>query len=208
MELTFAEVKKALKIIQDWGNCAGERAVEEIDRISKWQNLNIKDIHGIQKALKDGVDDSAKSILQHELKLHKLVYRHDLKRNMKRRWLMRVVKDLNSWIHSTRRLLDGVGCFYKNGQWKSRFHVERGPQFNYICDLQDATGELDPYFILRTPFKLHGNPIELIVKHRMEWICDALRKDTGEDTGFEIYQAILVNDVEAEFNAFFGKLDG
>ena len=82
------------------------------------------------------------------------------------------------------------------------YHVERGEKFNNIGELQDATHDISPFFILRTPFLKYGQPIELLVKEKWEWVCDAI----NHREGYEVYQAVFVNDAKKEMKTFFGLL--
>lgn len=202
---TIKEVQKALSYIARWQSFTVEQADREIKQFAEWQNLNIRKIHNIQKSLKEVSSETVKEILRNELKLCKLVYKHDLKYKLKHHRIMRLAKDLISWSQSTRTLISGIGTGDElTGKWFRNYHVERGDRFTYICDLQDATNELDPVFILRTPYRLLDAPIEFLVKRRTEWIMDAINCTPG----YEVYKAVVVNDRGSNISSFFGQLKG
>lgn len=203
MEPSINEIEKALKYVSKEGYYyASKRAREELRRIAEWQNQSVSEIHALRDGLKVIKSDRCLDIVKRELKLAKLTYKHDLKKKMRWRRIMKLAQNLYAWSESTRSLLSGIGEKDNKGYWHKMYHVERGEKFNRICDLQDATHELDPFFILRTPFMVYGHPIELLVKVRWEWICDAINRREG----YEVYQAVFVNDAKKEMKTFFGLL--
>ena len=196
MEPSINEIEKALKYVSKEGYYyAGKHAREELRRIAEWQNQSISEIH----ALRDGLKVSSS---KGELKLATLIYKHDLKKKMRWRRIMKLALNLYAWSESSRSLLSGIGEKDNKGYWHKMYHVERGEKFNNIGELQDATHELDPFFILRTPFLKYGQPIELLVKEKWDWVCDAINRREG----YEMYQAVFVNDAKKEMKTFFGLL--
>ena len=198
MEPKISEVEKALKYIVKEGYDAGKHARDELRRIAEWQNMSISEIH----ALRDGLKVSSSKKFQDVVKLAKLIYKHELKKKMKWRRIMKLAQNLCAWSESTRSLLSGIGEKDNKGYWHKMYHVERGEKFTRICDLQDATHELDPFFILRTPFMKFGQPIELLIKIRRDWVWNAINRLEG----YEVYQAVFVNDAKKEMKSFFGLL--
>jgi len=202
MEPSINEIEKALKYIDKEGDNAGKHAKYELRRIAEWQNLSVTEIHALRDGLKVSSSKPFQDVVKREMKLAKLIYKHDLKKKMKWRRIMKLAQNLYAWSESTRRLMYGIGEKDKKGHWHKMYHVERGEKFTRICELQDAAHELDPFFILRTPFMLYGRPIELLVKIRWEWVCDAINRREG----YEVYQAVFVNDAKKEMKTFFGLL--
>lgn len=194
MEPSINEIEKALKYVAKEGLYAGMHARDELHRIAEWQNLSITEIHDLRDSLKVIKSDRCLDIVKRELKLATLIYKHDLKKKMRWHRIMKLAQNLYAWSESTRSLLSGIGEKDSKGYWHKMYHVERGEKFTRICDLQDATHELDPFFILRTPFLKYGQPIELLVKVRWEWVCDAINRRDG----YEVYQAVFVNDAKKE----------
>ena len=194
MEPSINELEKALKYVAKEGLYAGMHARDELHRIAEWQNLSITEIHDLRDSLKVIKSDRCLDIVKRELKLATLIYKHDLKKKMRWHRIMKLAQNLYAWSESTRSLLSGIGEKDSKGYWHKMYHVERGEKFTRICDLQDATHELDPFFILRTPFLKYGQPIELLVKVRWEWVCDAINRRDG----YEVYQAVFVNDAKKE----------
>ena len=202
MEPSINEVEKALKYVVKEGLSAGKHARDELRRIAEWQNLAVTDIHALRDGLKVSSSKAFQDVVKRELKLAKLIYKHDLKKKMKWRRIMKLAQNLYAWSESTGSLLSGIGEKDNKGYWHKMYHVEHGEKFNSIADLQDATHDISPFFILHTPFKKHGWPIELLVKEKWEWVCDAI----NHREGYEVYQAVFVNDAEKEMNTFFGLL--
>ena len=202
MEPSINEIEKALKYIAKEGYYAGDHARDELRHIAEWQNLSVTEIHALRDGLKVSSSKAFQDVVKRELKMAKLIYKHDLKKKMKWRRIMKLAQNLCAWSESTRSLLSGIGEKDNKGYWHKMYHVERGAKFTRICDLQDATHELDPFFILRTPFIRYGQPIELLVKIRRDWVCDAINRREG----YEMYKAELVNDVKKEMDSFFGLL--
>ena len=198
MEPKISEVEKALKYIVKEGYDAGKHARDELRRIAEWQNMSISEIH----ALRDGLKVSSSKKFQDVVKLAKLIYKHELKKKMKWRRIMKLAQNLCAWSESTRSLLSGIGEKDNKGYWHKMYHVERGEKFTRICDLQDATRDLNPFFILRTPFMKFGQPIELLIKIRRDWVWNAINRLEG----YEVYQAVFVNDAKKEMKSFFGLL--
>lgn len=202
MEPNINEIEKALKYVSKEGFYAGKHARDEIRRIAEWQNQSVSEIHSLRDSLKVIKSDRCLDIVKRELKLATLIYKHDLKKKMGWRRIMKLALNLYAWSESTRSLLSGIGEKDSKGYWHKMYHVERGEKFTRICDLQDATNELDPFFILRTPFMKYGQPIELLVKIRWGWVLDAINRREG----YEVYQAVFVNDAKKEMKTFFGLL--
>lgn len=202
MEPSINEIEKALKYVAKEGLYAGKHAREELRRIAEWQNQSVSEIHALRDGLKVIKSGRCMDIVKRELKLAKLIYTHDLKKKMRWRRIMKLAQNMCAWSESTRSLLSGIGEKDDKGYWHKMYHVELGAKFTRICDLQDATHELDPFFILRTPFIRYGRPIELLVKNRWEWVCDAINRREG----YEVYQAVFVNDAKKEMKSFFGLL--
>jgi len=192
MEPSINEIEKALKYVTKEGLDAGMHARDELRRIAEWQNQSVSEIHALKDGLKVSSSKAFQDVVKRELKLATLIYKHDLKKKMRWRRIMKLALNLYAWSESTRSLL----------YWHKMYHVERGEKFTRICDLQDATHELDPFFILRTPFLKYGQPIELLVKVKREWVCDAINRREG----YEVYQAVLVNDAKKDMKTFFGLL--
>ena len=202
MEPSINEIEKALKYVAKEGLYAGMHAMDELRRIAEWQNQSITEIHDLRDSLKVIKSGRCLDIVKHELKLATLIYKHDLKKKMRWHRIMKLAQNLYAWSESTGSLLSGIGENDSKGYWHKMYHVERGEKFTRICDLQDATHELDPFFILRTPFMKYGQPIELLVKIRWGWVLDAINRREG----YEVYQAVFVNDVKKEMKTFFGLL--
>ena len=203
MEPSINEIEKALKYVAKEGYYyAGKHAREELRRIAEWQNQSITKIHDLRDGLKVIKSGRCLDIVKHELKLAKLIYKHDLKKKMRWRRIMKLALNLYAWSESTRSLLSGIGEKDDKGYWHKMYHVERGEKFNKICDLQDATHDISPFFILRTPFRQYSQPIELLVKTKRGWVCDAINRREG----YEVYQAVFVNDAKKEMKTFFGLL--
>lgn len=202
MEPKISEVEKALKYIVKEGYDAGKHARDELRRIAEWQNLSIIEIHALRDGLKVNSSKKFQDVVKRELKLAKLIYKHDLKKKMKWRRIVKLAQNMCAWGESTRSLLTGIGEKDNKGYWHKMYHVERGEKFTRICDLQDATHDINPFFILRTPFVWLGHPIELLVKRQWEWVDDAINRREG----YEVYQAVFVNDAKKEMKPFFGLL--
>lgn len=202
MEPSINEIEKALKYVAKEGLDAGMHARDELRRIAEWQNQSVSEIHALRDGLKASSSKAFQDVVKRELKLATLIYKHDLKKKMRWRRIMKLALNLYAWSESTRSLLSGIGEKDSKGYWHKMYHVERGEKFTRICDLQDATHELNPFFILRTPFMKYSQPIELLVKIRWEWVCDAINRREG----YEVYQAVFVNDAKKEMKTFFGLL--
>lgn len=202
MEPSINEVEKALKYIGKEGYNAAKHARDELRSIAEWQNQSISEIHALRDGLKVSSSKKFQDVVKRELKLAKLIYKHDLKKKMKWRRIVKLAQNMCAWSESTRSLLSGIGEKDNKGYWHKMYHVERGEKFTRICDLQDATQELSPFFILRTPFMRYGHPIELLVKNRWEWVCDAINRREG----YEMYQPVFVNDAKKEMKSFFGLM--
>jgi hypothetical protein len=202
MEPSINEIEKALKYVIKEDYNAGKHARDELCRIAEWQNQSVSEIHSLRDSLKVIKSDRCLDIVKRELKLAKLIYKHDLKKQMKRRRIMKLAQNLYAWSESTRSLLSGIGEKDNKGYWHKMYHVERGEKFNNIGELQDATHDISPFFILRTPFLKYGQPIELLVKEKWNWVCDAI----NHREGYEVYQAVFVNDAKKEMKTFFGLL--
>ena len=203
MEPSINEVEKALKYISKEGYYyAGKHAREELRRIAEWQNQSVSEIHALRDGLKANSSKAFQDVVKRELKLATLIYKHDLKKKMRWRRIMKLALNLYAWSESSRSLLSGIGEKDNKGYWHKMYHVERGEKFNNIGELQDATHDISPFFILRTPFLKYGQPIELLVKEKWEWVCDAI----NHREGYEVYQAVFVNDAKKEMKTFFGLL--
>lgn len=204
MEPSINEIEKALKYVAKEGYYyAGKHAREELRRIAEWQNQSVAEIHALRDGLK--VSSSSKAfqdVVKRELKLAKLIYKNDLKKKMRWRRIMKLALNLYAWSESSRSLLSGIGEKDNKGYWHKMYHVERGEKFNNIGELQDATHDISPFFILRTPFMKYSQPIELLVKVKWDWVCDAI----NHREGYEVYQAVFVNDAKKEMKTFFGLL--
>lgn len=202
MEPSINEIEKALKYISKGYYYAGKRAREELRRIAEWQNQSISEIHALRDGLKISSSKAFQDVVKRELKLATLIYKHDLKKKMRWRRIMKLALNLYAWSESSRSLLSGIGEKDNKGYWHKMYHVERGEKFNNIGELQDATHDISPFFILRTPFLKYGQPIELLVKEKWDWVCDAI----NHREGYELYQAVFVNDAKKEMKTFFGLL--
>lgn len=200
MEPSLNEIEKALKYVAKEGLCAGKHARDELRRIAEWQNQSVTEIHALRDGLKASGSKAVQDVVKRELKLAKLSYKHDLKKKMKWRRNMKLVQDLYAWSESTRSLLSGIGERDIEGCWRKMYHVEYGAKFNNVTELQYATHDISPFFILRTPFMRYGRPIELMVKICWGWVFDAINE------GYEVYQAVFVNDAKKEMKTFFGLL--
>lgn len=202
MEPSINEIEKALKYVAKEGYDAGKHARDELRRIAEWQNLSVTEIHALRDGLKVSSSKAFQDVVKRELKLAKLIYKHDLKKKMKWRRIMKLAQNLCAWSESTRSLLSGIGEKDDKGYWHKMYHAEHGAKFKSIAELQDATHDISPFFILRTPFIRYGRPIELMVKIRWDWVCDAI----NHREGYEVYQAVFVNDAKTEMKTFFGLL--
>lgn len=211
MEPSINEIEKALKYISKEGYYyAGKHAREELRRIAEWQNQSVTEIHALRDGLKVSNNKAFQDVVKRELKLAKLIYKHDLKKKMKWRRIMKLAQNLYAWSESTRSLLSGIGERDNKGywhkmyhvEWHKMYHVERGEKFNNIGELQDATHDISPFFILRTPILMDSQPIELLVKEKWGWVLDAINRREG----YEVYQAVFVNDAKKEMKTFFGLL--
>ena len=204
MEPSINEIEKALKYVSKEGYYyAGKHAREELRRIAEWQNQSGSEIHALRDGLKVSSSKAFQDVVKRELKLAKLIYKHDLKKKMRWRRIMKLALNLYAWSESSRSLLSGIGEKDSKGYWHKMYHVERGEKFNNIGELQDATHDISPFFILRPPFLKYGQPIELLVKEKWEWVCDAI----NHREGYEVYQAVFVNDAKKEMKTFFGLLE-
>ena len=202
MEPSINEIEKALKYVAKEGWYAGMHARDELRRIAEWQNLSITEIDDLRDGLKVIKSDRCLDIVKRELKLATLIYKHDLKKKMKWHRIMKLAQNLYAWSESTRSLLSGIDEKDNKGCWHKMYHVERGEKFNNIGELQDVTHDISPFFILRTPFLKYGQPIELLVKEKWGWVFDAI----NHREGYEVYQAVFVNDAKKEMKTFFGLL--
>lgn len=202
MEPSINEIEKALKYVAKEGLYAGMHARDELRRIAEWQNLSITEIHALRDGLKLSSSKAFQDVVKRELKLAKLIYKHDLKKKMKWRRIMKLAQNLYAWSESTRSLLSGIGERDNKGYWHKMYHVECGEKFNNIGELQDATHDISPFFILRTPILMGSQPIDLLVKEKWAWVCDAI----NHREGYEVYQAVFVNDAKKEMKTFFGLL--
>lgn len=202
MEPSLNEIEKALKYVAKEGLCAGKHARDELRRIAEWQNQSVTEIHALRDGLKASGSKAVQGVIKRELKLAKLIYKHDLKKKTKWRRIMKLAQNMCAWSESTRSLLSGIGERDIEGCWHKMYHVERGAKFNKFCNLQNVTHEIFPFFILRTPFMKYGQPIELLVKNRWKWVRDAI---SGRE-GYKVYQAVFVNDAKKDVESFFGLL--
>lgn len=203
MEPSINEIEKALKYVAKEGYYyAGKHAREELRRIAEWQNQSVAEIHALRDGLKVSSSKAFQDVVKRELKLAKLIYKHDLKKKMRWRRIMKLALNLYAWSESSRSLLSGIGEKDNKGYWHKMYHVERGEKFNNIGELQDATHDISPFFILRTPFMKYSQPIELLVKEKWDWVCDAI----NHREGYELYRAVFVNDAKKEMKTFFGLL--
>ena len=155
MEPSINEVEKALKYVVKEGLSAGKHARDELRRIAEWQNLAVTEIHALRDGLKVSSSKAFQDVVKRELKLAKLIYKHDLKKKMKWRRIMKLAQNLCAWSESTRSLIR------------------------------------------------YGRPIELMVKIKWDWVCDAI----NHREGYEVYRAVLVNDAKKEMKTFFGLLN-
>lgn len=199
MEPSINEIEKALKYIsKDGYYYAGKHARRELRRIAEWQNQSITKIHDLRDGLKVIKSGRCLDIVKRELKLAKLIYKHDLKKKMRLRRIMQLAQDLYAWSESTRCFMSGIGEKDNNGYWH-KIRVKLGEKINNIAELQDATHDINPVFILRTPFRQYTRPIELLVKTKRDWVYDAFNRREG----YEVYQAVFVNDDKKEMKTSF-----
>ena len=185
MKPTFKEAEKALKFIADMGLNAGAYAHQEIGRISEWQQLNMSAIRSLSDSLKTTTGKVAREVLANELKLRTLVYRHEYKKKMRHRRVMKLVKNMYSWFHCTKTLKTGVPEMNKNGEFSLKQVSMFGPARSY-AELQTVTDNLHPYFVLRTPYNWYNEPFELYGKELQDWMVEAL-----EHPEYELYGATL-----------------
>ena len=124
MEPSINEIEKALKYVSKEGYYyAGKRAMEELRRIAEWQNQSVSEIHALRDSLKVIKSDRCLDIVKRELKLAKLIYKHDLKKKMRWRRIMKLAQNLYAWGESTRSLLSGIGEKDNKGYWHKMYHV-------------------------------------------------------------------------------------
>lgn len=197
MTPTLNEVEKALVYISQEGRSAGKRIEYEMKEIAGWQRVSLDTIRSLAETIKTTGDKIAKDILIDELKVRKAVYRYDLKKKMKRRRLLKLAKNLFSLIGHTERIKNGVKYRDTEGYWHPLYRVELLETFSTFGDLQDykgqshtwfeSKGQLYPWFVIRTPFMLYGNPIDLFGKYVPEWMCKALNKN-----GYTLYGVRIV----------------
>ena len=185
MTITFSEAEKALKYIADAGLDAGTMAVRDMNTISAWQKLSVSGIHSLVDALGKTESREAREVLANEVKLRTLVYRHDYKAKMKRRRVLRTVQDLVSLFYMTKGLKSGIVSRRESPDdtLQVRQLTLHGPYTSY-AELQDATGELHPGFVLRTPFNWYGEQVDLYGKYPKDWMFEALTHP-----GYELYGA-------------------
>ena len=131
MKPTFKEAEKALKFIADMGLNAGAYAHQEIGRISEWQQLNMSAIRSLSDSLKTTTGKVAREVLANELKLRTLVYRHEYKKKMRHRRVMKLVKNMYSWFHCAKTLKTGVPEMNKNGEFSLKQVSLFGPARSY-----------------------------------------------------------------------------
>ena len=185
MKPTFKEAEKALKFIADMGLNAGAYARQEIGRISEWQQLNMSAIRSLSDSLKTTTDKVAREVLANELKLRTLVYRHEYKKKMRHRRVMKLAKDMYSWFHCTKALKGGIPGVNKNGEPSLKQVSVFGPARSY-AELQSVTDNLHPYFVLHTPYNWYNEPFDLYGKELQDWMVEAL-----EHPGYALYGASL-----------------
>ena len=188
MKPTFKEAEKALKFIADMGLNAGAYARQEIGRISEWQQLNMSAIRSLSDSLKTTTDKVAREVLANELKLRTLVYRHEYKKKMRHRRVMKLARDLYALFMCTRNLKSGLlsrdmdGNAGKAALQNLTLH---GPYGTY-AELQHAVGQNCPMFVIRTPYKWYEETIDLVGQTMRPWMLDAL-----QTAGYELYGATL-----------------
>lgn len=185
MKPTFKEVEKALKFIADMGLNAGVYARQEIGRISEWQLLNMSAIRSLSDSLQTTTDKVAREVLANELKLRTLVYRHEYKKKMRHRRVMKLAKNMYSWLHCTKALKTGVPEMNKNGEFSLKQLSLFGPARSY-AELHTDMGDLHPHFVLHTPYNWYNEPVDLYGKELQDWMVEAL-----EQQGYELYGATL-----------------
>jgi len=185
MKPTFKEAEKALKFIADMGLNSGTYADQKIRRISIWQQVNMSAIRSLSDSLKTTTDKVAREVLANELKLRTLVYKHEYKKKMRRRRVMKLAKDLYSRFHCTKALKTGVPEMNKNGEFSLKQVSLFGPARSY-AELQTDMGDLHPYFVLHTPYNWYNEPVDLYGKELQDWMVEAL-----EHPGYTLYGATL-----------------
>lgn len=187
MTPTLNEVEKALVYISQEGRSAGKRIEYEMKEIAGWQRVSLDTIHSLAETIKTTGDKIAKDILIDELKVRKAVYKYDLKKKMKRRRLLKLAKNLFSLIRHTERIECGIKYRDTEGYWHQLYRMELLETFPTFGDLQDYRGQLHPIFVIRTPFMLYGNPIELFGKYVSDWMTQAIQK-----AGYTLYGAKII----------------
>jgi len=188
MKPTFKEVEKALKFIVANGWYAGVYACREIGRISEWQQLNMSAIRSLSDSLKTTTDKVVREVLANELKLRTLVYRHEYKKKMRHRRVMKLVKDLYALFMCTRNLKSGLLARDTDGNTgKAALQnlTLHGPYGTY-AELQHAVGQNCPMFVIRTPYEWYDKTIDLVGQTMRPWMLEALQA-----AGYELYGATL-----------------
>lgn len=185
MTITYSVADKALKYIAGKGLASATSARMEMRTISRWQTASVEQIHSLVAALRKTEIKEAREVLASEVKVRTLVYRHDHKYRMKWYGVMRAVQDLYSLFYTTRALKSGIVSRRESPDdtLQVRQLTLHGPYASY-AELQDATGDVQPAFVLRTPFKHYGEPIELYGKTPRAWMLEALTHP-----GYELYGA-------------------
>ena len=183
MKPTFKEVEKALKFIADMGLNAGTYACQKIRRISNWQQVNMSAIRSLSDSLKTTPDKVVREVLANDLKLRTLVYKHEYKKKMRQRRVMKLAKNLYSLFHCTKALKAGFPEVNKNGAPSLKQITMFGPSRSY-AELQTDMVNLHPYFVLRTPYKWYNESVDLYGKELQDWMVEAL-----EYPGYELYGA-------------------
>lgn len=185
MKPTFKEAEKAIKFIAEMGLNAGAYARQEIGRISNWQQLNMSAIRSLSDSLKTTTDKVAREVLANELKLRTLVYKHEYKKRMRHRRVMKLAKNLYSLFHCTKALKAGYPEVNKNGAPSLKQITMFGPSRSY-AELQIDMNNLHPYFVLHTPYSWYSEPVDLYGKELQDWMVEAL-----EHPGYKLYGATL-----------------
>jgi hypothetical protein len=166
MEIKVREVEKILEFIALNGYDAVTKANEGIDSIKKWQQVSIDEIHQFASVIKRIEEPAVRKMLKSELHSRKLLYKNSLRAMMKRRRFYKAVKDFFSWQQYT--------------YYRQCFNIAQPDR----AELADTIGWEEIYgdlrmFILTTPFKLYGKPMQFIGHRLPPWMETALKLDAG-----------------------------
>ena len=178
MELKFTEVEKVLEFIALNGYDAITKATREIDSIKEWQGVSIDEIHQFASAIKRIEEPAVRKMLKSELHSRKLLYKNSLRSMMKRRRFYKAVKDFFSWQQHT--------------YYRQCFNIPQ-PERAELADKigwDEILGDTR-MFILTSPFKLYGRPMQFFGHRIAHWMESALKHE-----GYEIHAVKFITKDE------------